>query len=101
MAPARILIVDDDPDISEAMRVVLENQGYEVQHAADGAREHRAWQLAANPRSLEIRQERVHRRQTAPRVRHLPSLDVVSGTTRSERVSATAPDGFATRAWIT
>jgi CheY-like chemotaxis protein len=35
MAPARILIVDDDPDISEAMKVVLENQGYEVQRSAD------------------------------------------------------------------
>jgi len=36
MAPNRILIIDDDPDITEAMRVVLENEGYEVDNAKDG-----------------------------------------------------------------
>jgi DNA-binding response OmpR family regulator len=37
MAPSKILIIDDDPDITEAMRVVLENEGYEVDNAIDGA----------------------------------------------------------------
>jgi CheY-like chemotaxis protein len=37
MGQARILIVDDDPDITEAMKVVLENGGYEVDCAGDGA----------------------------------------------------------------
>ncbi|HUV41763.1 MAG TPA: response regulator [Sedimentisphaerales bacterium] len=36
MEQARILIVDDDPDITEVMRVVLENKGYTVDSAADG-----------------------------------------------------------------
>ncbi len=36
MAPAGILIVDDDPDISEAMKIVLENKGYTVQTAGNG-----------------------------------------------------------------
>jgi CheY-like chemotaxis protein len=36
MTKARILIVDDDPDITEAMKVVLENQGYNVSQAKDG-----------------------------------------------------------------
>ena len=36
MATNRILIIDDDPDITEAMRVVLENEGYEVDNAIDG-----------------------------------------------------------------
>jgi CheY-like chemotaxis protein len=36
MARSRILIIDDDPDITEAMRVVLENKGYEVDSAKDG-----------------------------------------------------------------
>jgi two-component system alkaline phosphatase synthesis response regulator PhoP len=35
MGPGRILIIDDDPDITEAMTVVLENRGYEVDGAAD------------------------------------------------------------------
>ena len=33
---AKILIVDDDPDIVESMRVVLESQGYRVSCAANG-----------------------------------------------------------------
>lgn len=37
MAQGRILIIDDDPDITEAMSVVLENKGYEVRSAADGS----------------------------------------------------------------
>jgi CheY-like chemotaxis protein len=37
MARRRILIIDDDPDITEAMKVVLENKGYEVVSAKDGA----------------------------------------------------------------
>ena len=37
MGQGGILIIDDDPDIIEAMKVVLENKGYEVRSAQDGA----------------------------------------------------------------
>ena len=37
MAQGKILIIDDDPDITEAMTVVLENRGYEVRRASDSA----------------------------------------------------------------
>jgi len=37
MGQGRILIIDDDPDITEAMTVVLENKGYTVASAADGS----------------------------------------------------------------
>jgi len=37
MGQGRILIIDDDPDITEAMTVVLENKGYDVASAADGS----------------------------------------------------------------
>lgn len=36
MGRGRILIIDDDPDITEAMRVILENKDYEVDSALDG-----------------------------------------------------------------
>jgi DNA-binding response OmpR family regulator len=36
-AVAKILIVDDDPDIVEAGRLVLEREGYEVEGAANRA----------------------------------------------------------------
>lgn len=37
MLPARILVVDDDPDFVEIMRTVLESRGYEVLTAANGS----------------------------------------------------------------
>src|SRR4030042_4292728 len=37
MGQGRILIIDDDPDITEAMKVVLENQGYATDNAKDGS----------------------------------------------------------------
>ena len=37
MGQGRILIIDDDPDITEAMSVVLESKGYNVDRAADGS----------------------------------------------------------------
>jgi CheY-like chemotaxis protein len=38
MAQERILIIDDDPDITEAMKVVLENEGYIIDSAKDGSK---------------------------------------------------------------
>jgi CheY-like chemotaxis protein len=37
MEEGRILIVDDDPDITEAMTVILENKGYQVSSAGDSS----------------------------------------------------------------
>jgi CheY-like chemotaxis protein len=37
MRQGRILIIDDDPDITAAMRIILENKGYEVLSALDGS----------------------------------------------------------------
>ena len=37
MALGRVLIVDDDPDITEAMKDVLENKGYQVSSAENSA----------------------------------------------------------------
>jgi DNA-binding response OmpR family regulator len=34
--PARILVVDDDPDIREALSIILESKGYQVVTAQDG-----------------------------------------------------------------
>jgi CheY-like chemotaxis protein len=37
MPQARILIVEDHPTMREAMRLVLEGEGFEISEAADGA----------------------------------------------------------------
>jgi DNA-binding response OmpR family regulator len=34
--PGKILVVDDDPDILDAVTMILESQGYEVSTARDG-----------------------------------------------------------------
>jgi len=36
MPPKKILVVDDDPDIVDASKVILESAGYEVDSAANG-----------------------------------------------------------------
>jgi len=38
MSKGKILLVDDDPDLVEAMRLVLEGNGYECLHASNGTR---------------------------------------------------------------
>jgi CheY-like chemotaxis protein len=37
MRQGKILIIDDDPDITEAMRIILEHRGHTVRSAPDGA----------------------------------------------------------------
>ncbi|MCM8778582.1 MAG: response regulator [Candidatus Omnitrophica bacterium] len=37
MAKKRILIVDDEPDVRDVLRIVLEAEGYEITEAGDGA----------------------------------------------------------------
>jgi len=37
MGQGRILIIDDDPDITEAMTVVLAHKGYEIDSASDSS----------------------------------------------------------------
>ena len=49
--PTRILIVEDHPTMREAMRLVLEGEGFEIDEAADGAR--RRWTvIRARPPDL-------------------------------------------------
>jgi two-component system alkaline phosphatase synthesis response regulator PhoP len=38
MRQGRILIIDDDPDITETMKIILGNRGYEVLGAPDSAK---------------------------------------------------------------
>ena len=52
MDKKKILIIDDDPDITEAMMVVLETQNYDVSCAANGADAMK--QIAQSPPDLII-----------------------------------------------
>ncbi len=52
MEQAKILIIDDDPDITEAMKIVLESEGYSVHTAKDS--EEGMEQLETNKMGLII-----------------------------------------------
>ena len=39
MAKAEILIVEDHPTMREAMRLILEHEGFEIREASDGPTE--------------------------------------------------------------
>jgi CheY-like chemotaxis protein len=86
MGHARILIVDDDPDITQAMKVVLENQGYSVDDAENGTAgmEH----IKASKPDLIILDVMMNslsegfllsrQLKTDPRYKHIPILMVTS-----------------------
>lgn len=38
MEKEQILIIEDDPDIREGVRILLESENYEVREAPDGAK---------------------------------------------------------------
>ena len=40
---AKILVVDDDPNVQRLLQYTLKQEGYEVVTASDGAEGYRAW----------------------------------------------------------
>jgi Lrp/AsnC family transcriptional regulator, regulator for asnA, asnC and gidA len=50
--PGRILVVDDDPDFLEITRLMLEREGFEVEHAASGNEAFRV--MAESPADLVL-----------------------------------------------
>ncbi|MBC7316293.1 MAG: response regulator transcription factor [Chloroflexi bacterium] len=89
-----ILVVDDDPDFVEAVRMVLEREGYEVHSAASGQEALRA--MAVTPPDLVILDimmdgildgwDASGRIRATPQLRHTPIL-VVSSITSSDYLS--------------
>src|SRR5439155_4342054 len=74
----RVLVVDDDPDVVEAVGVVLEDDGYRVETATDGPAALRSV-LEAPPDLivLDVRMPRLNGRDfCVPARRHAPNRDV-------------------------
>ncbi|NLD72802.1 MAG: response regulator [Chloroflexi bacterium] len=84
----KILVVDDDPDFVEIMRMVLRAEGYEVESAADGDGALRA--LQARPPDLVVLDvmmatvldglDLARRMDEDPALRHIPIIMVSSVT---------------------
>lgn len=95
---ARILVVDDDPDILALVRFKLKADGHEVLTAPDGesgldaAREHRPDLVLADwtmPRLTGI--EMLARMRDDPATRSIPFILL---TARAQQVDAPGIDGF-------
>jgi DNA-binding response OmpR family regulator len=84
MKGARVLVVDDDPDIRGLVRELLERSGYRVAAAADGREGLRA--LYASPPDLvllDINMPQLDGWQTLERIRDLSDVPVIMLTARA------------------
>jgi DNA-binding response OmpR family regulator len=96
---AEILVVDDDPDLQESLRLVFEAQGYAVRTAGNGT-EARA-RLAEHLPDLMVLDimmdtdtegfELAHDLKSLPRTAHLP---IILLTCFLEKVRAQGPDDY-------
>ena len=105
MGQATILIIDDDPDIAEAMRIVLEKQGYSVQAAKDS--EEAMEQLKATRPDLVIMDVMMNSLREGfvlsralkedPKYKHIPILMV---TAAKEKIGIDFKPAAGDEAWL-
>jgi DNA-binding response OmpR family regulator len=84
---ARILIVDDDPDIRELLRELLTRAGYDVDEAADGRTALRS--LYETPPALvilDVTMPEMDGYQTLERMRDLSEVPVIMLTARTQEL---------------
>lgn len=83
----RILVVDDDPNISELLNIYLEKEGYEVRTAADG-NEGVALFKAYSPDLvlLDIMMPRKNGWQVCREIREISSVPIIMITAKGETI---------------
>lgn len=78
MEQIRILIVDDNPEIREIIRILLKGEGYEISEAADGeAALHLLLNQAFDLIILDIMMPRLNGYQTCVQIRHLTNAPIL------------------------
>lgn len=84
MRGARVLVVDDDPDIRGLVRELLERAGYEVDEAGDGREALRAFfRSPADVVILDVTMPGLDGWQTLERIREVTDVPVLMLTARS------------------
>ena len=84
MSARRILVLDDDPDIRDLLRVLLERAGFSVEEAADGKAGLRAF-YATSPDLvlLDVSMPELDGWKTLERIRDLSDVPVIMLSARS------------------
>ena len=95
-ARARVLLVEDNPDVAEVARLLLEELGYDVVHAADVAAAREALARASIDVVLTdiVMPGDANGLDLAREVRQRESLPVVLATGYSDQAQAAANEGF-------
>jgi len=78
----KILVIEDDPDMAEALRMPLEANGYEVIHAPTGEEGlQKVKEVEPDLIILDISSPDSHRWETLLEIRKLPYIPVIALTT--------------------
>jgi|SRR5262249_34595288 len=91
--PSTILIIDDDADIRELLRIILEGEGYHVNLAADGFDALEQLKAGARPALilLDLMTPRMDGEEFLKRLRHGPyaktPVIIMSGHSAAEKAS--------------
>lgn len=98
--PARVLVADDDPAIVDVIKIVLEDEGYQVTTTVDGATVKKVHRDLPHLILLDIWMSGMDGREIArqlkrqPATRHIPIV-MISANRDTERMAREAgADGF-------
>lgn len=87
--PTRILFADDDLDIQQAVCFVLEEAGYEVHFAADGAHAFDLWQaLSVDLVILDVMMPNLDGLEVCRRIRQSSNVPIIMLTARGQEDDA-------------
>ena len=84
MEKEQILIIEDDPDIREGVRILLESENYEVREAPDGAKGLAALEESTDLVILDVMMPKKDGLEACQEIRSFSTVPIIMLTARSE-----------------